>query len=157
MKSFGKKFSAWDVFALSFWILLTVLPVVATLYFSSQDAQTSGALSLKILNRLLSRFPFLAALGSVDRLHRLIRKLAHFSLYFVLGCGLRGLFSYQRRVPAALAAIAAGALYAASDEFRQRFSSGRAPSVADVCIDACGVAVGCLLVSLLFFLLRKKR
>ena len=69
----------------------------------------SGALSLRILKWLLRHFPFLSALGSVSRLHRLLRKTAHFILYFIFGCGLRGLLSYQRRVPAIPAVIAIGA------------------------------------------------
>ena len=151
MKSSAKSF-----FALSFWIFLTVLPIAATIGFSSQDAQTSGALSLRIVNWLLARFPFLAALGSVDRLHRLVRKLAHFSLYFVFGCGLRGLLSYQRRVPVLPAVVLIGAAYAASDEFHQRFTQGRYASPLDVAIDTCGVIAGCTVVSILFLLARKK-
>ena len=157
MKDSEKSFSKRDFLPLSFWIFLTVLPVLATIGFSSQDAQMSGALSLRILKWLLRRVPFLAALGSVSRLHWLIRKAAHFTLYFLFGCGLRGLLSYQRRVSAVPTVTVIGAAYAASDEFHQRFTSGRYASPVDVCIDACGVIAGCAFVSILFFLSRKKR
>ena len=157
MNDSERSFSKRDFFPLLFWIFLTVLPILATIAFSSQDARMSGALSLRVLKWLLRRFPFLSALGSVSRLHRLVRKAAHFSLYFLLGCGLRGLLSYQRRVPAIPAVIVIGAAYAASDEFHQRFTSGRYASPVDVGIDACGVVAGCALVSLLFFLSRGKR
>ena len=157
MKDSEKSFSKRDFLPLSFWIFLTVLPVLATIGFSSQDAQMSGALSLRILKWLLRRVPFLAALGSVSRLHWLIRKAAHFTLYFLFGCGLRGLLSYQRRVSAVPTVTVIGAAYAASDEFHQRFTSGRYASLVDVGIDACGVVAGCALVSLLFFFSRDKR
>ena len=157
MKDCEKSFSVWDCFCLSFWILLTVLPILATVGFSSQDAQMSGSLSLRVLKWLLRHFPFLSALGSVSRLHRLIRKAAHFTLYFIFGCGLRGLLSYQRRVPAVPAAIVLGAAYAASDEFHQRFTSGRYASAFDVGLDTCGVIAGCAFVSLCFFLWRRIR
>lgn len=112
---------------------------------------------MRIVRRLLSLFPFLLSSVSVGTLHRIVRKLAHFTLYFVLGCGLRGLCSYQRSAPPVPAAIALGAAYAALDEFHQHFSKGRSPQLADVLLDACGVMCGCAVVSLLFFLFRGKR
>ena len=154
MKDSRQNFSKRDVFPLLFWIFLTVLPVLATIGFSSQDAQVSGALSLRVLKWLLRHFPFLSALGSVSRLHNLVRKAAHFTLYFIFGCGLRGLLSYQRRLPVIPAAVVIGAAYAASDEFHQRFTSGRYASAFDVGLDTCGVITGCAFVSLCFFLLR---
>ena len=157
MKNSEKSFSKRDSFPLLFWIFLTVLPVIATLLFSSQNAQMSGELSLRILKWLLRHFPLLSAFGSVSRLHWLVRKAAHFTLYFIFGCGLRGLLSYQRRVPAVPAVIGVGAAYAVSDEFHQRFTSGRYASPFDVGIDTCGVIAGCAFVSLLLFLLRDKR
>ena len=157
LKHSGKTFFAREILPPAFWILLTALPVVATFAFSSQNAQTSGGLSMRILRRILSLFPFLTSFASVRTLHKILRKLAHFSLYFCLGCGLRGLFSYQRRIPAVPGAIVAGAAYAALDELHQRFTSGRSPQLTDVLIDACGVIAGCALVSLLFFLFRKRR
>ena len=146
----------YNVPPLPLWILLTVLPLLATFCFSAQDAARSGSLSMGILRGLLRRFPSLYAFGSAAQLHRLLRKAAHFSLYFTLGCGLRGLSTYQRRFPAVLCVAAAGALCAALDEFHQHFSAGRAPSLTDVGIDTCGVMTGCLFVSLLFLLFRER-
>lgn len=146
----------WKSCSLIFWIFLTLLPVLATFGFSSQDAAHSGALSLQVLLWLLRHFPRLSSLGSTAWLHGLIRKLAHFSLYFVLGCGLRGLCAYQKRFPVIPCSVALGALYAAFDELHQHFSKGRAPSLFDVGIDTCGVIMGCTLVSLLFLLFRRK-
>ena len=141
---------------LPLWIFLTVLPLFATFCFSAQDAAHSGSRSMGILRALLRRFPSLYAFGSAAQLHRLLRKAAHFSLYFTLGCGLRGMYTYQRRFPAAPCVIVAGGLCAALDEFHQHFSAGRAPSLTDVGIDTCGVMTGCLFVSLLFLLFRER-
>lgn len=138
------------------WVTLTVLPLLLTFGFSSQDAETSGALSLMIVKWLVSVFPPLSALDA-EFLHVLIRKLAHFTLYFVLGCGLRGLSTYQRRFPAVPGVVVSGAFFASLDEFHQHFSAGRAPSVFDVALDTCGVAAGCALISLLFLLLTQRR
>lgn len=136
------------------WVTLTALPLLLTFGFSSQDAETSGSLSLMIVKWLVSVFPPLSALDT-EFLHVVIRKLAHFTLYFVLGCGLRGLSTYQRRFPAVPGVIVSGAFFASLDEFHQHFSAGRAPSVFDVALDTCGVAAGCALISLLFLLTRR--
>ncbi len=141
---------------LALWVALTAFPLLSTFFFSSQDAETSGSLSLLILHHILSVFPPLSALG-IPFLHRVLRKLAHFTLYCVLGVGLRGLSTYQRRLPAVPGVVVTGMLCAALDEFHQHFSAGRAPSVADVLLDTCGVAAGCALISVLFHLTGRAR
>ncbi|MBQ9493451.1 MAG: VanZ family protein [Oscillibacter sp.] len=155
MKKRANHSLTYNVPPLALWIGLTVLPLLFTFFFSSQDARVSGSLSLRLLNWLLSVFPALSALNASFSLHVLLRKLAHFTLYFLLGCGLRGLSTYQKRFPAVPCAIVTGMLCAALDEFHQNFSAGRAPSVFDVALDTWGVTVGCGLVSLSFFLVRK--
>ena len=152
MKSSANRY---DVPPLALWAALTAFPLLATFCFSAQDARASGSLSMRLLYWILSVFPALRAL-EVGFLHALLRKLAHFTLYFALGCGLRGLYTYQRRAPAVAGALATAALCASLDEFHQTFSAGRAPSVFDVALDTCGAASGCLLVSLLFSLLLTK-
>lgn len=141
---------------LPLWIFLTVLSVLATFGFSSQDAAHSGSLSERLLFWLLRVFPTLRGFGSVAQLHTALRKLAHFSLYFLLGCGLRGLSTYQRRFPAVPLVIAAGIAHAALDEFHQSFTPGRAPMLFDVGIDTLGVAAGCIVFTLLFSLFRER-
>jgi VanZ family protein len=69
----------------------------------------------------------------------ILRKLAHFAEYAILGALLvRALAAY---VPAIAAAIA----YAISDEIHQAFVPGRYASALDVAIDAAGVLIGVLL------------
>lgn len=72
----------------------------------------------------------------------LIRKAAHFTLYFVLGLGLTGAFHFQKKVPAWIPSLLLGAGFAATDEFHQSFT-GRTAMVEDVVLDSCGVAAGC--------------
>ena len=42
-------------------------------------------------------------------------------------------------------ALAAGAIYAALDEYHQRFVPGRSGEIKDVLIDACGLLLGIVL------------
>jgi VanZ family protein len=68
-------------------------------------------------------------------------KLAHFALYAVLGALLAWGRGVERRPPH-WAAVSAGALYGASDEWHQSFVPGRQVSAVDWAADACGVAAG---------------
>ena len=72
------------------------------------------------------------------------KKGGHALGYALLGAAyLRGLMAGRR--PSwrlAALAVAAAALYAVTDEFRQRFVSGRTSSPVDVLIDTCGAAAG---------------
>lgn len=85
----------------------------------------------------------------------LLRKLAHFTEFSVLGMCLAWLFGMLRRkMPWPLAL---GVAAACVDETIQRFVPGRGPSVKDVGIDSCGVLVGIILVQLGYTYLKKKR
>ncbi len=64
------------------------------------------------------------------------RKLAHLTEYAILGL-LSG-----RAVGRPWAALAAGVLYAASDEWHQTLVPGRSGQVSDVLLDTVGVILG---------------
>ena len=83
----------------------------------------------------------------------LLRKLAHFTEFATLGLCLCWLMGMLRR-HTGLAWIF-GVAAACVDETIQRFVPGRGPSIRDVAIDSCGVAVGILLL-LAGYTVRKK-
>src|SRR5260221_1092249 len=85
----------------------------------------------------LSSVPNLGTdLGTWDLI---LRKLAHFGEYAVLGLLLVRAFG---REPLA---AAAGVAYAATDELHQHFVRGRHAAFRDVAIDSAGVLAGLLL------------
>ena len=71
-------------------------------------------------------------------------KLGHFALYFVLGVLSARAAENARSGPraAAIAALVAIALFAAADEWHQRFIPHRSAEVADWIADVGGAAVG---------------
>lgn len=142
------------------WLLsmaVTILTMALIFGFSGQSAAESSALSGGLTARVLPLVQAVFPGVSADGLHHFLRKAAHFTVYFVLGCGLTGDFSAQKRVPPVLCAVAVGALFAASDELHQLFSEGRAASVRDVLLDTSGVAAGSLLSAWAGGLFAKKR
>ena len=147
--------------------LLLVIAVMVMIYcFSAQTGAESGAMSGKITTWVLSLvIPDFAnfapekqeAIRSTVGL--IVRKLAHFSEYALLGFSLMlHIAQIQKKISIRLPwlwAWAVGTIYAASDEFHQGFVAGRGPSVRDVMIDSAGVIAGTML--LLWILLRKKK
>lgn len=125
-------------------------------YFSSQPSSESSELSKHIAGEILGLFQTVFPGITPEDLHHLLRKLAHFTLYFILGCSLTGVFGMQRRVPPVLAVILAGAAFAIADELHQTFSEGRNASIYDVLLDTCGAATGSFLTNLIVKACRSK-
>jgi VanZ family protein len=133
--------------------LLTVAIMALIFYFSSQNAdvsgQTSGAVLTWIVEHTTHQEVVPAYAGT------LIRKTAHFSIYFCLGMSTallvleckprRRLFLWAWLIPV---------LYACTDEFHQYFVPGRSCEFRDVCIDSAGALLG---VTLIFGVLKWRR
>jgi len=85
---------------------------------------------------VISSIPSLSTgLGTWDTV---LRKGAHITEFAILGALLYRAFGHE------VLALAAGIVYAATDEVHQHFVSGRVGSVVDVALDAIGIAVGML-------------
>ncbi len=149
--------------------LIPVVLMMAVIFtFSAQNGETSGALSGGITRWVLctvvpdwehltvmEQEKLLGIVGLV------IRKLAHFSEYALLGFFLMlHIQQVKTRVHLPLPwllAWAVGTVYAASDELHQGLVGGRHPAVTDVCIDSSGVIAGVGMLLLVLFLLHRKK
>lgn len=147
-------------------LLLVIAVMVMIFCFSAQNGEQSGAMSGRlttwVLNLIIPDFENFSpeqqeAIRSTVGL--IIRKLAHFSEYALLGFSLiLHIAQVQKKITVRLPLLWAwgiGTLYAATDEFHQGFVAGRGPSIVDVMIDSLGVIVGIML--LLLILLRHRK
>jgi len=136
------------IFILS--LLLTAAVLIAIFCFSAQSATDSNGVSRSLAKLLAEKMPWLMQKYTLRQLNRLLRKLAHFTLYFLLGCGLTGLLRAREKALPALIAVPIGLLCAALDELHQSVVPGRGPGMQDVALDTCGVmvAVGLILLCL---------
>lgn len=134
-----------------FWGFLSFAMLIFIFSNSLQNGEESSAASdfvTEICQPLLVRAELTADEGTL-----LIRKLAHFSEFALLG-GLFCAMANAISLPSPnLAAAYGGTLAAVADEFIQRFVDGRSSQVSDVVIDLAGVLTGlcvCLLLRRLF-------
>lgn len=144
--------------------ILFIIMLLATLYlifcFSAQDGEQSGNLSLKVTNFIVNLFSKIKNMDTalrmhyIEKLHPIIRKLAHFSIYCLVGFSVMGFwctFDIKNKYKL-LWSILIGVTYATSDEFHQSFIPGRGPSIRDVCIDSAGVLTGIFVMIFLILL-----
>ncbi len=133
--------------------------------FSSQDGEKSGGISKKITGFILeksSKYNSLEQMKKEEvskRTERIIRKIAHFSIYTLVGFLLMALFStyesIKRKYQIYISAII-GILYAISDEIHQSFTPGRGPKITDVFIDSLGVFFGMTVILLIVEIINRK-
>ena len=143
------------ILTLLFW-LLTLLWTLMLFGFSGQDGQESADLSILATQFVLRLFPNIPC--SFDRLHFLLRKLAHFTFFGAEGLllGLSLMCSLRRVKPAACIALPACLAIAALNEYHQSFIDGRVASAMDVGIDFAGAALGVGLAAALMQLRRRR-
>lgn len=152
----------------SIWLslLLVIAVMIAIFCFSAQTGEESGEMSGQLttwmLNLVIPDFEnFTPEKQESIRstVGFIVRKLAHFTEYAILGLSLMlHIAQIQKKIMVRISWLWAwgiGTLYAATDEFHQGFVAGRGPSVRDVTIDSAGVIAG-VLIMLLILKKRKK-
>ena len=133
--------------------MLMLLVMVTIFCFSAQEGTESSEISNAFLLWLLDLIGSYISRGLSLWITRWIRKLAHFTIYAVLGFFATGMMvertrnRVSNRVTASLPAAAFGGWliatgYAATDEFHQLFVPGRSGMFTDVCLDGAGAAFG---------------
>lgn len=151
-------------------IALTLILVVAVMLmifcFSAQTGEESGAMSGSITIWLVRLFqPDFDNMPEESReslcyiVGLIIRKLAHFSEYALLGLALQiHIRQIQKRITILcpwLWAWGVGTVYAITDEVHQGFVAGRGPAVVDVMIDSAGVIAGVAVLMLVLHIRRQ--
>lgn len=143
--------------------ILLLLATFATIFhFSSQIGEESDEVSKGLLSKLIDIFPYTKDLSDVTKEklieygNPIIRKLAHFSIYALVGVWIMSFMSTfkTRLYKKWIVSMIVGVEYAIFDEYHQSFVSGRAPSIMDVGIDSLGVLGGILVVLIIISIYR---
>ena len=116
---------------------------------SSFNAEDSANQSNFIVNIIANIFN----IENVKLLSLIIRKLAHFTEYLILGTLVINMFTKNNAKKTYLLSILLCIIYAISDEIHQIFTPGRACQIKDILIDSVGSITGIYL----FKLLKKRK
>ena len=146
-------------------VLLLLVTFGMIFNFSNQDSDKSGSTSQKLTEAITRDIKAIQELNKdekakvIDQIENIIRKIAHFSLYALVGFLLMSLLiTYNiNEKNKIISTVTIGAIYAISDEFHQSFISGRSGQVSDVFLDTLGVSVGGLFILLIIKTVKKFR
>ena len=146
-------------------ILITALiAIFVTIFgFSNQNSETSAGLSQKVTNFVVEFVPSIKNMPEKEkeqaeyRIEKVIREIAHYSIYTLVGILLMALMSTYKIKELDRIAISMiiGVIYAATDEIHQAFVPGRGPLVTDVILDSIGVLTGICIVLLVYKIICK--
>ena len=137
-------------------ILLLVLWMGLIFCFSQQDATGSSSLSNGFIATIYSFITGKeATLEVLEKYSFIVRKLAHFSVYFVLGL-LSFNVMVQFKTKYAYSFLISF-VYSISDEIHQIFIPGRAGQIRDVLIDSSGALLAILICYLISYLVLKSK
>ena len=146
-------------------ILITALIAIFVIIFgfSNQNSETSSGLSQKVTNFLVEFIPSIENMPEpekedvVDRIESIVRKVAHYSIYTLVGILLMSLMSTfkMKELERVAVSLIVGVIYAATDEIHQAFVPGRGPLVTDVILDSIGVLTGIFIVMLVYKIICK--
>ena len=136
-------------------LIVLLLMMFGTIFnFSNQNGEKSGSLSREVTEEVTKNINSIQKLEKSEKervlgkIEHYIRKLAHFSLYLVVGILTMSLICTfdLKNVRRIFISLGIGAFYAMSDEFHQMFIPDRTASIFDVLIDSCGVLAGILVI-----------
>lgn len=131
--------------------------------FSNQDSKTSGGISQKVTEFIIKFIPSIQQKEEnqreevIDIIESVIRKIAHFSIYTLVGFLLMSLMSTYKikEINQIGTSLIIGVIYASTDEIHQAFIPGRGPQITDVMLDSLGVLTGIFISMLLIEIIRR--
>ena len=152
-----------------------VLWIMTIFYFSSQPSKASHAQSgmmigvikkidnlfditdTKVYEKLAVVVKDKVFMGRYTTANGIVRKSAHFGIYFILGmiCSVFGYFYTRQLLMGFLVGVSLPVVVAVLDEFNQGFV-GRTSSLSDVIIDGTGALVGTVMVMIIIIMIRCK-
>ncbi len=137
------------------YIFFTILCMIVIFAFSSKNSTTSNNTSKSLINKIIIVYEK-AFNKEVDneliiaKLNYPIRKLAHYSIYFLLGILVYNVIFYTSSKYKGAIALLICFLYALFDEIHQLYVSGRTGQFKDTLIDTLGALTAILLFSYLY-------
>lgn len=146
------------------WLL--VLACMGTIFhFSAQEAKISGRASEGFTYAVIKFFDFNNAISNERAMeiaiavNGIVRKIAHFAAYALLGFLIALLLNEYRRTyrHIVICSVVFSSLYACTDELHQYFVPGRSAQFSDVVLDTFGALFGVLIAASIIVLIKKRK
>lgn len=134
-------------------LVLLIIWMIIIFLFSGESGQNSGNTSrnvtIKIVN-IITKYQEYSEdekLELVEKIHPVIRKLAHYTLYTIGGVLIINYINKLKfkKNKETTYSIITGIVYATSDEIHQYFVPNRSMQIRDICIDTLGVITGIII------------
>lgn len=133
--------------------------------FSGQNGTQSSSVSMKITKEITSNIESIQKQDektkekTLHKIEHIIRKLAHFSIYTLVGLILMLICKTYKisDLRSFFTSLIIGIIYASSDEIHQIFIPGRSAMITDVLIDSSGVLLGTLIILGIFKIFQKEQ
>ncbi|MCI8347220.1 MAG: VanZ family protein [Bacilli bacterium] len=136
--------------------ILFIVWLLVIFLFSNQNGVSSKQLSRQVLDKIISISSYVTNQSIspekkeqiIKKYHPIIRKIAHFTIYFILGILVYlAVYLYKKNKKWTIwISVVFCIIYACSDEFHQILSVGRTFKVKDILIDTLGSLFGILLI-----------
>ena len=145
-------------------LIIFLIGIFTTIFgFSNQNSEVSGGISKKVTEYIVKFFPSIEKNSEIkkqeimNKLEKIIRKIAHFSIYTLVGLLLMGLMkTYKiKEIDQVGLSMIIGIIYASTDEIHQAFIPGRSAQLTDVMLDSIGDLTGVFIVMLLLEIIRR--
>lgn len=165
-----KDFKIWIVRAIL--IALIIFWMFIIFGFSAENGTESQSFSdeitFQVIDIIQPDYAYMTEVeqtGFFGKISFLVRKIGHFGEYAILGVLLSillltfGQFRNYKKNVIIIGGIATAicAIYAITDEFHQGFVADRSPRVMDVGIDTLGALCGCMIIMIIFIIIRNLR
>lgn len=132
-------------------LILVIIWMIFIFVMSSFDGNESSTQSNFIVNFIVNVFN----INNVDIISLIIRKLAHFTEYLILGILVSNMMIHFDKK--CYISIIICIIYAISDEFHQMFVPGRNSQIYDMIIDIFGSLTGIILFNILMKFKKNKK
>lgn len=140
-------------------IVFIILISVTIFGFSAQNGESSGSLSKSIIIKIADILNVNKNRTKFEDIgEKIIRKLAHFTIYAFLGICIATFittFKMKEKLQV-ICSIIWSFLYAGTDEIHQLFSPGRHGSFGDVLLDTIGAGVGICIVFIIIYIAKMR-
>ncbi len=120
-------------------LILVIIWMIIIFIMSSFNGNDSSMQSNFIVNIISNIFN----IKNIELLSLIVRKLAHFSEYFILGILICRYINDINKLPSLTLLI--GSIYALSDEIHQIYVPGRSFAIRDILIDTLGIILSIII------------